>query len=177
MDAIEDVDIATVAPLIVVLANIGAENVPGAVDKGALAPADEEMEGVTYKVIESDNHDDDLPVLRHYESHDDDSDDDDDDNDEAGAAEAPRYNLRQQQPPTFESYANPYGIDDVDLDLESISFDSSANTNDTPSEDLASTYNSFYQDSGPINLTQVPERERPGSAHLRKVTNQRIWMK
>ena len=84
-----------------------------AANQGALAPADEEIEGVTYKVIERDDDDNDLPVLRHYES-DDDSDDDD---------EAPRYNLRRQQPPTFASYANPNGIDDVDLDPESSSSD------------------------------------------------------
>ena len=60
MDAIEDVDIATVAPLRVLPADVGAKNAPGAVDPGALAPADEEMEGVAYEVIESDNDDDDL---------------------------------------------------------------------------------------------------------------------
>ena len=158
MDAIEDVDVTTVAPLRVLPADIGAENVPGAADQGALALADKEMEGVAYKVIESDNDDDDLPVLRHYESDDDDSDDADGDNDEAEATEAPRYNLRQQQPPTFESYDNTNGIDDVDLDLESSSFDVSIELDDTPEQ-----LNSFYQcaDPGPINLAQVPVMESP----------------
>ena len=49
----------------------------------------------------------------------------------------------------------------MDLDLESSSFDFSVNIDDTPSEDLVSIYNSFYQNSGPINLTQVPVTERP----------------
>ena len=92
LDAIEDVDVATVAPLRVLPADIGAENVPGVADQGALVPADEEIEGVSYEVIDGD---------------DDDGDDNDVDNDEAEATEAPRYNLRRQQPPTFESYANP----------------------------------------------------------------------
>ena len=93
-----DNDVATIATLRVVP---GAENVQGAADQGALAanqgalaPADEEIEGIAYEVIESDDDDDDLPVLRHYESNDDDSDDDDGDNNEAEAAKARRYNLR-----------------------------------------------------------------------------------
>ena len=76
-----DVDVAMVAPLRVVLVDVGAENVQGAADQGALpadqgatagqgaadqgalAPADEEIEGVAYEVIESDDDDDDLPLL------------------------------------------------------------------------------------------------------------------
>ena len=34
-----------------------------AADQGALALADEEIEGVAYKVVESDDDDDDLPIL------------------------------------------------------------------------------------------------------------------
>ena len=51
---------------------------------------------------------------------------------------------------------------DVDLDLESSSFDFSVNIG---SKDLTNTYRSFYQDSGPINLTQVPVGETTG-AHI-----------
>ena len=85
-----DVDVNPVAPLRVHRADTGAENAQGVADQGAtgqgaLAPADEEIEGVAYKVIKSDDDDNDLPVLQHYESDIDDSDDDD---------EAPRYNLR-----------------------------------------------------------------------------------
>ena len=132
-----DNDVATIAPLRAIPVDTGAEYAQGAADQGSLAanqgavqgaadqgalaanqgaraPADEEIEGVSYKVIERDDDDDDLPVLRHYES-DDDSDDDDD--------KAPRYSLRRQQPPPFASYANPNGIDDVDLDPESSTSD------------------------------------------------------
>ena len=53
LDAIKDVDVATNAPLRVLPADVGAENAPGAVDQGvviqgALALADEEIEGVAY---------------------------------------------------------------------------------------------------------------------------------
>ena len=72
------------------MANQGAVNQGApAANQGARAPADEEIEGVAYDVIESDDEDDDLPVLRQDYESDDDSDDDDD--------EAPRYNLRRQQ--------------------------------------------------------------------------------
>ena len=74
LDATEDVAITTVAPLRVFLADVGVENDQGAADEGALAPADEEIEGVAYEVI--------------------DGDDDDGDDDEAEVTEAPRYNLR-----------------------------------------------------------------------------------
>ena len=153
LDAIEDVDVATVAPLRVLLADVGAENVPGvagqgaadqaAADQGVLAPADKEIEGVAYEVI--------------------DGDDDDVDNNEVEATEAPRYNLRRQQPPTFESYANPNGIHDVDLDLESSSFDFSINIDDTPDGQMASLHQSFYQGTaeGHVNLTPVLVTERP----------------
>ena len=112
-DAIVDIDVAPVAPLRVHPAYVGAENAQGVADQraagqgaagqGVLALADEEIEGVAYEVIESDNEDNDLPVLRHYESDDnsdndsdnDDSDDDDNDNSEAKATEAPRHNLRR----------------------------------------------------------------------------------
>ena len=88
-----DIEVATVAPLRVVLVNVGAENVQGAKEQGALvadqgamagqgaasqgalAPADKEIEGVAYEVIESNDDDNDLPLLRHYESDDDDSED------------------------------------------------------------------------------------------------------
>ena len=134
-----DNDVTTIAPLRVVPVDVGAENIQGAADQGALAagqgtanvqgaadqralaadqgalaPADKEIEGVAYEVLESDNEDDELPVLQHYESNDD-SDDNDD--------EVPHYNLRRQQPPTVALYANPNGIDDVDLDPESSSSD------------------------------------------------------
>ena len=166
LDAIEDVDVATVAPLRVLPADVGVENVQGAAGQGALAPADEEIEGVAYKVINS---------------NDDDGDDDDVDNGEAEATEAPRYNLRRQQPPTFESYANPNGIDDVDLDLESSSFDFSISIDDTPDDE-----DSFHS---PTSKMAVPSncrknyrnyrhyrlrsnhKSNPRSAHLRKVTN------
>ena len=60
----------------------------GVPDLGALAAVEtKEIEGVAYEIIDNEH-------------------------DASGAAEgeikeAPRYNLRQQQPPTFESYANP----------------------------------------------------------------------
>ena len=156
-----DVDVATVAPLRVVPVDVGAENVQGAADQGALAedqgalaPADKEIEGVAYKIIESDDDDNDLPILRYYESDDDDSDDDDGDNNEAEVAEAPRYNLRQQQPPTFESYTNPNGIDDVDLDLESSSFDFSISVDDTP-DDEDSFLQSHFQNGCSVELSQI----------------------
>ena len=68
-----------------------------------------------------------------------------------GAAEgeiegAPRYNIRRQQPPTFESYANPNGIED--WDLESSSFDFSISINDDATVEV--------DDSFDINLTQIP---------------------
>ena len=71
--------------------------------QGALAPPaeDEEIKGEVHEVINDERY-------------------------ANGAAEgevegAPRYNFRRQQPPTFASYNNPNGIED--LDLKSSSFD------------------------------------------------------
>ena len=64
---------------------------------------------------------------------------------------APRYNLRRQPPPTFELYANPNGIEDVDL--ESSSFALSISITDDATVDI--------DDSFDINLTQIPVAERP----------------
>ena len=103
LDGIDDIDVAPVAPLRNIPADIGTENVQGAPDQGApvqgvpdqgvpdqgalAAVETKEIEGVAYEIIDNEH-------------------------DASGAAEgeikeAPRYNLRQQQPPTFESYANP----------------------------------------------------------------------
>ena len=76
LDAIVDVEVDPVLPLRVHQDDVEAENTQGVTDQGAagqgvLAPADEKIESVAYKVVESDNEDDDLPVLRHYESDDD----------------------------------------------------------------------------------------------------------
>ena len=71
LDATEDVAITTVAPLRVFLADVGVENDQGAADEGALAPADEEIEGVAYEVIDGDDDDvdDDWPrPQRHHDT-------------------------------------------------------------------------------------------------------------
>ena len=58
LDAVEDIKVAAVAPLHVIQTDVGAENVQGAPDQRALAPADvEDIEGVAYEVID-DEHDD-----------------------------------------------------------------------------------------------------------------------
>ena len=104
-----------VAPLRILPADVGAANVQGATYQGgtnqgatvqgALAPAGiEEIEGVAYEVID-DKHDNNGTA-------------------EDEVAEAPRYNLRRQQPPTFESYANPNGIEDMDLESSRLIFPS-----------------------------------------------------
>ena len=67
----------------------------------------------------------------------------------------------------FESYNNPNGIEDLDLessvDLESSTLDFSINIDDTTSDEEANVYESFYQSTDPchINLTQVLVAERP----------------
>ena len=129
-------DIAAVAPLQVIPADVGAEIVQGAPVQGAPAPADFEIEGVAYKVIDGEH--------------------DDNGTTEDEVAEAPHYNLRQQQPPTFKSYANH-------VDLESSSFDLSINIDDTPSNEEANVCKSFYQSTNPyhINLIKVLVAERP----------------
>ena len=82
LDASADVDVAMVVPFRVVPVNVGLANVLGAADQGADqgaadqgALADGETDSVGYKVIESNDDDDDLPVLQHNDSDDEDSDD------------------------------------------------------------------------------------------------------
>ena len=106
-----DADVATDVPLWIVPVNVGANIAPdqGAADHAVLHDDDDddEIEGVVHEV----------------------PDDKRDANDTTdGKVEgAQPYNLRRHQPPTFELYDNPNGIEDLDLessvDLESSSFD------------------------------------------------------
>jgi len=136
------------------VANQGAVNQGApAANQGARAPADEEIEGVAYDVIESDDEDDDLPVLQQDYESDSDSDDDDD--------EAPRYNLRRQQPPTFASYANPNGIEDVDLESESASSSSDFTINIDADTAQSNVFAQYYSPSGGIELMPLRTSKQP----------------
>ena len=74
------------------------------------------------------------------------------------------YNLRQRQPPTFESYDNPNGIEDLDLessvDLEPSSFDFSIDIDDTPSNEEA---NVFYQSTPDVTSTYTNKHNQPNN--------------
>ena len=88
------------------------------------------------------------------------------------------YSLRYRQPPTFESYDNPNGIEDLDLepsmDLESSNFDFSIDIGITPSDERA---NVFYQSNGQshINLhQQTQSTKQPYLHHQAKADNRQL---
>ena len=127
-------------------------------DRAVLHDDDDEIEGVVYEVLD-DEHDANGTTDGEVEG-------------------AQPYNLRRQQPPTFESYDNPNGIEDLDLepsiDLESSSFDFSIDIDDTPSDEEA---NVFYQSTDPchINLHQQTQSiKQPYLHHQAKANNRHL---
>ena len=130
---LDDIDLAAVAPLPVVLIDVGAGYVQGPPVQGVPAPLEKEenIEGEVYEVIG------------------DKSDANDDAEGEAKRAQC--YNLQQPQQLTFASYDNPNGIED--LDLKSRSNDSNVSTSTADALEEA-------DDSFDIHLTQIPATER-----------------
>ena len=109
---LDDIDVAMVAPLQVVMVNVGAENVQGAPVQGVLVPPAEDEEMYYERGANGTA--------------------------EGEVKGSPRYNLRRQQQPTFVSYNNPNRIEDLDLDLSS--FDFSISIDDDATEEVYDSF-------------------------------------